>query len=200
MTRSSTRTLIDRAVTSTSRRAFSLLTRDLATTDVERKTDWALNHLATRLKSPEEDEVQSASDEPDYENPWVGLFYMERFQPRQINLAYSLLEGLVRTGDPSRRIQLPADDLQVVDFGSGAYAFAAGLALTAATSLALERPVGEITVHAIDRPAMLCLGERFWSAFKREAKQADAHPLMLDKALGRITVQNHPTRTNRMRV
>ena len=193
MTRSSTRTLIDRAVTSTSRRVFSRLTRDLATTDIEQTTDWALDHLATKLKSPGKDEVENASDEPDYDDPWVALFYMQYYQARQINLAYSLLEQLVRVGKRPRRIQLSAEDLQVVDFGSGAYAFAAGLALTAATSLALEHPVGEITVHAIDRPAMLSLGERFWSAFKREAKQAHAHPLLLDKALGRITVQNHPT-------
>ena len=193
MARSSAHTLIERAVTCTSRSVFSGLTRNLATTDIEQTTDWALDHLATKLKSPGKDEVEIQSDEPDYDDPWVALFYMQRYQARQINLAHSLLERLVRAGKPSQRIQLPSDDLQVVDFGSGAHAFAAGLAVTVATSLARGRSVGECTVHAIDRPAMLSLGEQFWSAFKREAKRAEPPPRMLGEALDLITVQNHPT-------
>lgn len=89
---------------------------------------------------------------PDYDDPWVALFYVLWYQPAQINLAYSSIKPFIDdTSTP----------LQFVDFGAGALATQFGVALALA-----ERSQRATRVQSIEpSDAMFQLGAAIWQKF-----------------------------------
>ena len=115
------------------------------------RVSYALKELA-KLRGP---------DIPDYDDAGVALLYYW-YQPRQINLAYSLITSEAVGG-------ITSDRLRVIDFGCGALAMQFGVALAAADALEQGIPISEIRIDSIDSSKlMISVGENLWKQFKIE--------------------------------
>ena len=96
---------------------------------------------------------------PDYNDNWIALFYLLWYQPKQINLAYSLIQEAFKQ-DPSKDIfSKPSGNLHVVDFGCGALAMQFAVVLAAMNAIEQGSAIPEIRVDSIDpNSSMVKLG------------------------------------------
>ena len=96
---------------------------------------------------------------PEY-NEWDALFYLTWYQPRQINLALTILPGLYEDA----RTDLGANfSLHIIDVGYGALAIQFAMAILA-TEYQLEGK--DVTVNGIDpSEPMKKIGEALWLEF-----------------------------------
>ena len=102
---------------------------------------------------------------PDYKE-WVALFYLLWYQPKQINLAYSLIERAT-TQKPAREV-FPHEHgkLHLVDFGCGALAMQFAVALSVADALENGKDISSIRTDSIDcSEPMIQLGQAVWEEF-----------------------------------
>ena len=128
-------------------------------------------------------------DMPDY-NDWDALFYLTWYQPRQVNLVYSILNGLKIDGTDRNILGADIDKIRVIDFGCGCLATNIAVAVAAAGLAAQERHVPEIEIDCIDiSPAMILVGERIWELFQNKMRVPHKHPIR--SVLDRITYKTH---------
>ena len=97
--------------------------------------------------------------EPKY-NEWDALFYLTWYQPRQINLALTILQGLYEDA----RKRLKSDfALQIIDVGCGALAVQFAMAILA-TEYQMDGK--DVSVNGIDpSEPMKKIGEELWLEF-----------------------------------
>ncbi len=97
--------------------------------------------------------------EPEY-NEWDALFYVTWYQPRQINLALSILQELYQD---VRKWQGPDLPLHIIDVGCGALAVQFAMAIL---ETAYQREGNYLTVNGIDpSEPMKKIGETLWLEF-----------------------------------
>ena len=92
---------------------------------------------------------------------WSALFYFLWYQPKQINVAYRIINS-VRNGAPlvgNRR-------LHVIDLGCGALAMKFGVALALADTISRGKPAARVRIDSADVCApMIQLGDDAWDTF-----------------------------------
>ena len=66
---------------------------------------------------------------PDYDDPMVALLYLTWYQPKQINLAYTIIKKLLEIKGSDRLVLSDSGRLHVVDFGCGSLAMQFAVAL-----------------------------------------------------------------------
>lgn len=109
---------------------------------------------------------------PNY-NEWDTLFYGTWFQPKQVNLIYSLLCGLKKNWTIGGQtwwngdiFEIGEGHLHVVDFGCGALATQFAIAMAAADSVDHGVSISTIRVDSIDSSLpMIYFGQRVWDRF-----------------------------------
>lgn len=124
-------------------------------------------------------------DMPVY-NEWDALFYSAWYQPKQINLAYSILRNMRVNWTINGQKWWDGDvfgmkggKLSVIDFGCGSLAMQFAIAIAAADSVSRGRSISEIRIDSYDSSlAMIWLGQRIWDEFTKIMKHFYAgHPI-----------------------
>lgn len=116
---------------------------------------------------------------PDYsENPALPLLYNTWYQPRQINLVYSILRD-GRWAKDERVLRMSSRRLSVIDFGCGSLATQFAIAILAADTTSRPNDIPEIRVISYDTSLeMIQYGERVWAEFARIVNHFYAdHPI-----------------------
>ena len=109
---------------------------------------------------------------PNYGDEWVALFYLTWYQPRQIQLAYAALRGLISERQPPKYI---------IDYGCGAWAIQIALALRIAEVDVHRSESGAIAVHGIDpNQPMTGIGGKLWREFRRIVSEESAQHSVLE--------------------
>ena len=134
--------------------------------------------------------------QPDYDDPWVALFYLLWYQPKQINLTYSMIKA---TADRHPPKGIPLNDsgkLLVVDFGCGSLAMQFGIMLAVADAFERGQFVSSIHIDSFDTSqAMISLGEAVWDEFKMilaSDGRLDAVSLSFDAITTSTTTDTEP--------
>ena len=150
--------LLDDAIATAGRTEFDQLSNGMSSSDIAANVEGALGALADL----------SRGNPPDYGNQWVALFYLLWYQPKQINLAYNLIEGMLLERRHGQKLVLNNQErLHIIDFGCGTLAFQFALGLSLAKAIDLNESVPEIRVHSIDSSeSMIELGKSCWDSFK----------------------------------
>lgn len=105
---------------------------------------------------------------PDYQDAWVIPLYASWYQPRQVNLAYSLIRRIMSQQN-GRLTRNAAGNLCVLDFGCGASATQFGLTLAVADAIQDRQTIGRVEVYGVDTSQpMIDMGERLWEAWGEE--------------------------------
>ena len=114
---------------------------------------------------------------PSYNDKWIALLYLTRYQPGHINLAFTLARYMMEN---NREKIVQSGRLNVFDFGCGALAMQFGLALAAANILNDSSPPVQITIEGEDTSqSMKEIGKRIWKAFLRELDRASDDPSLI---------------------
>ena len=147
---------LDEAIATVAREEFDRLTRDSSPREVAVKVEGALKSLQSL----------QAGLQPDYDDEWVALFYILWYQPKHINLTYSMIKALLYgTEDVS---ELFDEKVCLFDFGSGALAMQFGIAIAAADTLHDGQRFSSIRIFSSDESdAMLSVGQRLWRSSGR---------------------------------
>lgn len=123
---------------------------------------------------------------PNYDDDWVALFYLTWYQPRQINLVYSVLSGIrtSKSSDGSEQIKpdvfgFGTDTVRFIDLGCGCLATMFGVTLAAADAFAQGQEIPEIVFDCIDTsPGMIQIGNETWGRFRDFMRYIDQdHPV-----------------------
>ena len=127
---------------------------------------------------------------PDYNDPWIALFYLTWYQAGQIQLAHSLIEEQKRARNANSLLIGDSQSLHVIDFGCGALAMKFAVAWAAADALEKGDRISSINVDSYDEnPQMVRLGNSLWEQFKTEIKDAPSLS-QLFKAINMIKGQH----------
>lgn len=149
---------LDRAIAAVAKEEFARLSGGLSQEAIADKVIHALQDLR-KLQDP-------TAEPPDYDDPWVALFYVLWYQPGQTYLAYRVLCQLAdfRT----------SEHLSIVDIGCGALAIEIALDMAlvtgqlSGTGIPIDRPV----VYSLDTSdTMIRLGERISIALLSDLMQ-----------------------------
>ena len=170
---------IDEAITTVARERLLQLAGDMQSskslTETAQKIESSL-HSLTRLQS---------KSIPDYDD-WDALFYLTWYQPRQINLAYSVLTGIRSNLEFANKPLWIRDVSPIengkfyfIDFGCGCLATMFAVSIAAADSIAYGNRVSRIVIECIDNSsAMIDLGEKTWGRFVSFMKEMyPKHPI-----------------------
>ena len=123
---------------------------------------------------------------PNYDDDWVALFYLTWYQPRQINLVYSVLSGIRTSKSSDGPEQLKpdifgfgTDTVRFIDLGCGCLATMFGATLAAADAFAQGQEIPEIVFDCIDTsPGMIQIGNETWGRFRDFMRHIDqGHPV-----------------------
>ena len=123
---------------------------------------------------------------PNYNDEWVALFYLTWYQPKQINLAYSVLTGISSNLESENKPLWIRDGSKVengkfyyIDFGCGCLATMFAVAIAAADSITHGKFISRIVIECIDNSsAMIDLGEKTWGKFVSYMKEMNPnHPV-----------------------
>ena len=129
--------------------------------------DWVVD-VGRALKSLER--LQTGL-QPDYADPWVVLFYLLWYQPKQINLAYSAIKKMLNQRGDGGLVLGGGSQLHVVDFGCGSMAMQFAVALAAADALESGQHITSITISSYDvNYPMIEMGIWLWCQFKRDVE------------------------------
>lgn len=108
---------------------------------------------------------------PCYNDDWVPLLYSTWYQPSHVNLAYSMIDAMVKKRGWDGALT-KSGKLHVVDFGCGTLAMQFGVALAAADALRRKERVDSIRVDLIDSSrGMIDMGCKIWDQFKQEVNE-----------------------------
>ena len=148
---------LDRAIAKVAKDEFKRLRSGLSRFEVAQEVEAALNSL----------DGLSRGDMPEYD-AWDALFYITWYQPRQVNLAYSLISKALENS-----LTTPNNRMHVVDFGCGAMAMRFGLALAVADLLKQGVRIKEIRLDMADNSDfMIDIGREVWKNFKRRVSKS----------------------------
>lgn len=141
--------VLDQAIAEVAAREFSLLSEGMTKEEWSSKVHQSLNSLGG---------LQQSSP-PDYNDPWIALFYMTWYQPGQIHLVRSLIEEQRKARGSGRLLEDDRQLLHIIDFGCGALAMRFGLVLALAEALERGEDITEIHIDSIDpNTAMVQMG------------------------------------------
>ena len=158
---SGARAALDEAVAKVTRERYDQLKDVLDGGDVRACVERARESLDLLLE-PE-------GDIPDYDDEWVALLYIIRYQPRQVNLVHSVLL------ESAPKIHAP---VHVVDVGSGIWASMIALAIFLATRKPTDRKA-DFTIHGIEpSKPMRRLGEELWLEFGCAVERRELAPIV----------------------
>lgn len=156
---------LDRAIAKTADAEFKRLQKGLNSQEVAGNIHTALLELG-KLSGP-------GPEMPDYSNKWVPLLYTTWYQPRQVNLVYSLIRKVMIQQEGSLT-QNTDGSLYIVDFGCGALATKVGLTLAVAYALKKGQNISRVEVYGIDgSQPMIDMGERLWEEWGEEVTDAN---------------------------
>lgn len=150
---SEARTVLDDALAKVIRKEYNQLKDHLDGGDVRVRVEDARKSL-DRLKK---------GRMPDYDDDWVALLYLIRYQPRQVNLVYTALKRSAPKGNSA--------PLCIIDVGCGALAVPIALAILAAEDHPALRD-RSVVYHGIDpSEPMSKLGQELWLQFGIAAEE-----------------------------
>lgn len=153
---------LDASIADVAAKEFDRLSRRLSDQEIAERILRALQAL---------DGLQN-NDMPTY-NAWDALFYLTWYQPRQINLAYTVVYRIPKDQNPLGG----RGDLQVVDFACGALAMQFGLALAAADALEEHGSCPQIAIVSTDKSTeMRRIGRETWARFRDEVSDGTKYP------------------------
>lgn len=119
---------------------------------------------------------------PDYQNPWVALFYLTWYQPGHILLGRQLIELSNSKGERLRN-----GNIHIVDFGCGALAMQFALAWATAEAIEDGVDMAPITIVSYDTSGpMVKLGISLWNQLKasvREERSLSDLRIAIDRVL-----------------
>ena len=144
---SEARTVLDDALAEVIRKEYNQLKGDLDGGDVRARVEDARKSL-DRLKK---------GRMPDYDDDWVALLYLIRYQPRQVNLVYTALKRSAPKGNSA--------PLRIIDIGCGALAVPIALAILAAEDHPALRDRSVIYQGIDPSEPMSRLGQELWLQF-----------------------------------
>lgn len=157
MNRVALRRVLDRSISKVADTEYRRLFRGINAVALAQKVHNALNSLG-RLQQ---------GNPPDYDDPWVALFYLTWYQPSQINVARRLIYWMNQNRGNEAFIQKDKRSLHIVDFGCGALAMQFAVVWSAAELLERGYKVESIRVDSYDvGRAMVELGAKLWEDFK----------------------------------
>ena len=108
---------------------------------------------------------------PDYNDPWVALFYLTWYQPGQILLSRRLIDHISRIKGNRQLTINDSRSLQVVDFGCGVLAMRFAIAWASAEAIENGQDIKSIRIISLDPGiAMVELGVRLWKEFLLEIR------------------------------
>ena len=157
--------VLDRAIAEVFRSEVNHLTQSQNLSDAEKvsNVEDALEELGKLGK------IQG--EMPKYDE-WVAPFYVSWYQPRQINLAYSMITAIIAEESIRKEILTDTGRLYVVDFGCGALAMQFGVALAIADALQKNQKIYSACVVSYDKSkAMTNIGKKVWEQFKSEVRK-----------------------------
>ena len=153
---------VDRAIKNVAEEEFRRLATSMASDMLSTNIHAALNALGGLQHG----------DPPDYNDPWVALFYLTWYQPGQINLCRRMIDYLGQIKGNGQLIGNDNRNLHVVDFGCGALAMRFAVAWASAEALEGGRKIDSIRVISYDTgTAMVQLGVKVWNQFLLETRR-----------------------------
>ena len=172
--------VLDRAIAEVARDEFNNLIQNQSLSDAEKvkNVEYAFDEL---------DKLRQVAM-PQYDK-WVTPFYFSWYQPRQINLSYSMITDIADKESTGKGILTDTGRLYVFDFGCGALAMQFGVALAIADALQKNQNIHSAYIACYDESeAMTNIGKRVWGQFKSEI-QKDAGLPYLEQACELIETQ-----------
>ena len=152
--------VLDRSIVAVAERQFGSLSKEMTKQEWSNKVHESLNSLAGLQQS----------NPPDYNDPWIALFYLTWYQPGQIQLVHLLMDEQRKASGGGRLLRSDCQVLHVIDLGCGALALRFGLVLAVAAALELGDDIGEIHIDSIDpNTTMAQMGVMVWNEFLSRA-------------------------------
>ena len=148
--------VLDRAIARVAARKFASLSEGMT------KEGWSSNVH----QSLESLGGLQQSNPPNYNDPWIALFYLTWYQPGQIQLVRSLIDEQRKANADGQLLGDGRQALHVVDFGCGALAMRFGLVLALADALEQGEDINAIHIDSIDpNMTMVQMGVQIWNEF-----------------------------------
>ena len=172
---------LDRAITRVANGQYNGLSDKMSPTELGDKVHWSLNSLGGLQQG----------NPPDYNDPWIALFYLTWYQPKQIQLARALIEER----NTNSLLIDNSQNLHVIDFGCGTLAMKFATAWAVAEALENREQISSVTVDSYDaNPSMIRLGISLWDEFKAQIQNIP-NLVQLFKAInmikGQCSTTNH---------
>ena len=150
------RAVLDRSIATVAERQFGSLSKGMTNQEWSNKVRESLNSLAGLQQS----------NPPNYNDPWIALFYLTWYQPGQIQLVHQLMNEQRRATGRGRLLKSDRQVLHVIDLGCGALALRFGLVLAVAAALELGDDIDEVHIDSIDpNTTMAQMGVSVWNEF-----------------------------------
>ena len=155
--------ILDRAIAQAGVAEIMRLSQGLSPLELTEKVAYALGQLR----------LLGIGRMPNYDE-WVALFYGLWYQPGHINLAYRMIDHMIKDRNAQSPVLTGNGVLRVVDFGCGSFAMQFGVALVAATALSQGQRIESIKITAIDSSdAMIRMGQSIWTNFVQSVNEVN---------------------------
>ena len=153
---------LSEAIIKVAQREFDDLSRGLEPWQIAERISNALVEL---------EKLSSGRGIPEYDDPWIALFYVTWYQPRQINIAYSMLKNYLDLNHMN-----DSGKLFIIDFGCGALAMQFGTALAFSDAAEHGKTIpSEMSILSLDSSEeMINIGCTIWEEFLDNI-QTDKH-------------------------
>lgn len=150
-------TALDNAMWKVADKVFKDLSAGMSAETLTQNVWEALNALGNLQKG----------NPPDYDDPWVALFYMTWYQPKQIQLVHFLMETLNQMTSLTSRYSR----LRLIDFGCGTFATKFAVAWLIGDMLENRNAPTTVAVDCYDPSRrMIELGNLLWRQFCNEIR------------------------------
>ncbi len=180
--------VLDRSIATVAEREFGLLSKGMTKEEWSNTVHQSLNSL-TGLQQ---------SNPPNYDDPWIALFYLNWYQPGQIQLVHLLIEEQRKASGGRQLLRSNRQLLHVIDLGCGALALRFGLVLAVAAALELGEDIDEIHIDSIDpNTAMAQMGVKIWNEFLSQVLSGGINSPDLKWVLAAIRRLSQPVPTVR---
>jgi len=150
---------LDRAITRVADDQYKRLSNKISLNGLNRRVHQYLNFLSGLQQG----------NPPNYNDPWIALFYLTWYQPKQIHLAHSLIEEQKTIRNTNSLLIDNSQSLHVIDFGCGALAMKFAVAWAVAEAIEHGEQISSVTVDSYDANlSMIQLGISLWDEFKSQ--------------------------------
>lgn len=148
---------LDRAITKVADDQYKRLSNKISRNGLNRRVHQYLNFLSGLQQG----------NPPNYNDPWIALFYLTWYQPKQIHLAHSLIEEQKRIRNTNSLLIDNSQSLHVIDFGCGSLAMKFAVVWAVAEALESGEQISSVTIDSYDANlSMIQLGISLWDEFK----------------------------------